>query len=285
MTCVFCGEIIRGGIDACLEALGGKWHATCFKCPVCDIALGGTPFFPHAPPPGANATEGGDKGSGEEPQQMPYCRDHYLELFCERCGGCNKPIAPEEVATCVKALGKMWHRDCLKCSATGKVFGPGDPLLQKDGKLYCKEAYDKLFSERCVHLPTTRPMCYRVIHTLSVSALGGITPMRQIFRTHPLCLCAPLPNCLTRLFVVSLHSCAVCEKPLSGAVLKALGQKFHKECFVCFECGAKPTHGREKLQGPGIAVQSRDVVAKPGQSERAQPNAAVLAPRSAPHTL
>ena len=92
--------------------------------------------------------------------------------------------------------------------------------------------------------------------------------MRQIFRTHPLCLCAPLPNCLTRLFVVSLHSCAVCEKPLSGAVLKALGQKFHKECFVCFECGAKPTHGREKL--PTCATHARAPEAELSEAGRAK---------------
>ena len=80
---------------------------------------------------------------------------------------------------------------------------------------------------------------------------------------------ALMPYCRVALHVcLSIHSCAVCEKPLSGAVLKALGQKFHKECFVCFECGAKPTHGREKL--PTCAAHARTPEAELSEAGRAK---------------
>lgn len=41
-----------------------------------------------------------------------------------------------------------------------------------------------------------------------------------------------------------LHRCFACDKPLEGPFLRAMGEKFHKECFVCFECGEPPKFAR-----------------------------------------
>jgi hypothetical protein len=139
-VCPACEKLIDG---AALEALGSKWHPECFKCTSCANPFGaGDPFFSHA-----------DMGANDTTTLRPYCKNDFVRLFCDRCGGCSEPIAPEEEADTVRALGRKYHRNCLLCSVCETPFGPGDPLIpgpagEHEGKLFCKADYTKMFADK-----------------------------------------------------------------------------------------------------------------------------------------
>ena len=52
--------------------------------------------------------------------------------------------------------------------------------------------------------------------------------------------------------LLMLCRCSACDLPLQGPFLRALDQKFHKQCFVCFECGEAPKFARV-VHGDGAA--------------------------------
>jgi hypothetical protein len=41
----------------------------------------------------------------------PYCKESFIELFCEKCGGCSKAIT----GGYLNAMSKKWHKECLVC--------------------------------------------------------------------------------------------------------------------------------------------------------------------------
>ena len=139
-VCPACDMLIEG---EALEALGSKWHPACFKCTACTKAFGaGEPFYSHADPSANDSTT-----------LRPYCKADFVRLFCERCGGCGEPIAPEEEGDTVRVLGRKYHKDHLMCSVCMTPFGPGDALKpgppgEHEGKLFCMADYTKLFAER-----------------------------------------------------------------------------------------------------------------------------------------
>ncbi len=49
----------------------------------------------------------------------------------------------------VTAFGKTYHRNHIKCAATGKDFtGGGDAYEGTDGKVYCQKEWERLFQKR-----------------------------------------------------------------------------------------------------------------------------------------
>ncbi|KAI3660798.1 hypothetical protein MP638_001847 [Amoeboaphelidium occidentale] len=62
-----------------------------------------------------------------------------------KCPTCTKEVYFAEKVT---ALGKDWHRACLKCNQCGKALTPGS-FNEKDGKGYCaKPCYQALFGPK-----------------------------------------------------------------------------------------------------------------------------------------
>ena len=54
-----------------------------------------------------------DQGFHER-NNFPYCKACYVELACEKCAGCSKPITDKAI----KALDKDWHVACFVCKVS-----------------------------------------------------------------------------------------------------------------------------------------------------------------------
>jgi phage FluMu protein Com len=54
-----------------------------------------------------------------------------------KCPKCGKTVYFAERVT---ALGKDWHKLCLKCSTCNKILAPGS-VLEHDNQPYCKSCY------------------------------------------------------------------------------------------------------------------------------------------------
>jgi len=57
-----------------------------------------------------------------------------------QCPGCNKSVYFAEQ---VKAIGKTWHKECLRCSECS-TFLDSSRLTEKDGNPLCRRCYNKL---------------------------------------------------------------------------------------------------------------------------------------------
>lgn len=57
-----------------------------------------------------------------------------------QCPGCSKSVYFAEQ---VKAIGKTWHKDCLRCSECS-IFLDSSRLTEKDGNPLCRRCYNKL---------------------------------------------------------------------------------------------------------------------------------------------
>lgn len=49
----------------------------------------------------------------------------------------------------VKALGKTWHEDHFCCSGPCKKPMSAQPFFEREGKVYCKPDFEKLFAAKC----------------------------------------------------------------------------------------------------------------------------------------
>merc|ERR1711991_934551 len=65
-----------------------------------------------------------------------------------QCSECNENISnPSDGVT---AFGRVYHRNHVKCAATGKDFvGGGEAYEGEDGKIYCQEAWEKKYQKTC----------------------------------------------------------------------------------------------------------------------------------------
>jgi len=57
------------------------------------------------------------------------------------CGGCGKAVYAAEQ---VRAVGKSWHKACLKCATCRKTVSNGN-WNDTGGQIYCNHCYEKQF--------------------------------------------------------------------------------------------------------------------------------------------
>ncbi|XP_022646014.1 uncharacterized protein LOC111243926 isoform X1 [Varroa destructor] len=67
------------------------------------------------------------------------------------CGGCNKTVHPDEQQRC---LGRMWHRNCIRCS---KCYKP----LQSNVRYLDYSIDDVLFCDTCLSVEMTKKFSVR----------------------------------------------------------------------------------------------------------------------------
>jgi hypothetical protein len=84
-----CGGCLKPITGKHLKALEKQWHSECFTCMVCKKPFPGGAFHKH--------------------DNLPYCEEHFLDLFGTKCGFCGKPV----VGKCFEALKKVFHPDCF----------------------------------------------------------------------------------------------------------------------------------------------------------------------------
>ncbi|KAI8086371.1 uncharacterized protein BX664DRAFT_264809 [Halteromyces radiatus] len=151
-----------------------------------------------------------------------------------RCGYCNQPVSK---GIMVSALGKKWHAGCFTCVKCGDRLDKVE-FFEKDGKPYCGLDYHTLFNSRCDY-------CKEPIEGTSVQALG-----KHYHEGHFFCHACKTPFVEQQFMIHDGHAycekdylekfghrCQGCGNYIKGSFVGALGGDWHKECFVCADCG------------------------------------------------
>jgi paxillin len=135
-ACAKCNKAFTA-TDKKTNALGKKWHQSCFVCAHCNLGL--SPDFLHH-------------------ESKPYCDKCFsahikpqIKLAVSKggvsaitgsssfssasdlCGGCGKDLSG--VTKKVGALGKKWHQECFACCECHQVLQSN--FISKEGKPYC----------------------------------------------------------------------------------------------------------------------------------------------------
>ncbi|XP_075250583.1 PDZ and LIM domain protein 7-like isoform X2 [Convolutriloba macropyga] len=116
--CYKCNQRIVGDV---LHAIEKTWHSECFVCTHCRRPFGSAGF---------HLEEG-----------MPYCEEHWNELFTSKCEACMKPIQAGH--RWLEALNVNWHAECFKCATCLKRL-EGETFFSKAGKPYCREHHHQI---------------------------------------------------------------------------------------------------------------------------------------------
>ena len=148
-----------------------------------------------------------------------------------RCGGCGELVTGRYLVAPNK---KAFHPDCLRCELCGsecKTFA-SDPKLPN--VLCCMRCYDDRYVERCTR-------CDKPLKGEILTALGGKHRCHVKCFTCDLCT-EPIaskfvehPPASGRIICERCHVDKVCEKcdgcgrGMSGAFVRALGGKYHRE--------------------------------------------------------
>lgn len=88
------------------------------------------------PPPGDGAVSNRQLGGGENNNT-----DGVLG-----CGGCGREIAERWY---LRAADRAWHCGCLRCCHCRVPLAAELTCFARDGNIYCKEDYYRLFAGRC----------------------------------------------------------------------------------------------------------------------------------------
>ncbi|KAI8993668.1 hypothetical protein BDB01DRAFT_847513 [Pilobolus umbonatus] len=173
--------------------------------------------------------------------------DHANSMyFGVRCNGCDKPLTGQAITT----SGKRWHPRCFQCQACHQGL-EHIAFYEKDGSPYCALDYHELFSPRC-------DFCKTPIEEHSISALG-----KTYHAGHFFCRECGKPfdedsnfleheghaYCEQDFYKKFGKTCKGCEETITGDFLVALGGDWHKECFVCVECGSCFTSSTFLIKG------------------------------------
>lgn len=200
-----------------LSACGGSFHADCFVCAECKEPFKGGKYFAH--------------------EGKPYCEQHFQQLSGSKCYVCQGIIPPDDQ---VDVADKVYHSACLVCNHCKQPLGQSERMYHKDGVVYCKADFLRLFAKNCT-------ACGKSITTKTVSV------NQETY--HPACLrcgvCDAQMNqymCLRGHLRCMEHSkspvtpinCTVCKNPIAvddpGGVMLACGHKTHLDCFQCTYC-------------------------------------------------
>ncbi|KAI9255645.1 hypothetical protein BDA99DRAFT_442045 [Phascolomyces articulosus] len=150
------------------------------------------------------------------------------------CAGCKKPIA----GSIITVGQNKWHVDCFKCKHCKQDL-EHVAFYSMDGQPYCALDYHELFSKRCDY-------CNTPIEDQSIEALGKFYHVGHFF-----CRGCSKPFDATSSFMVHDghpycekdyqakfgHKCMGCGEYIAGEIVGALGGEWHKDCFVCSDCG------------------------------------------------
>ena len=191
LTCAGCQGTIGESEDGML-ALGRPWHRMHFKCAEekCETVLSAS-FYSHD----------AEDGRG----LLPYCEDHFMQNFVEKCPACLEPVTTGGVVAC----GRTWHSGCFGCRNPGGCTNPpfgDDGFMEEHGEPYCTEHFYELFGERCAG-------CDQVLVGPSLSAMNKkfreyISPNSRCCFSPPaslLSLPLPLPLYIPRCVCAAMH--------------------------------------------------------------------------------
>lgn len=133
--CLICGKDLIGRLVPLPDG-SARIHADCFTC-----CVDGMPIL---------------NGYYEENGEL-FCEDHYVQFFCEPCGGCGQRIRSQES---IEAMGCSWHVDCFVCARCSQPLSePAEGTDGTDatkfnfyffnGAIYCAKDYLEHMADKC----------------------------------------------------------------------------------------------------------------------------------------
>ncbi|CAL8107422.1 unnamed protein product [Calicophoron daubneyi] len=154
------------------------------------------------------------------------------------CCACNKPI----VGMLISAMERDWHPDHFTCAGCGTCLVRSD-FYERDNQPYCMQCHANLFSPKCAY-------CGEAILDKCVIALGRAWHPGHFFcsachqsftgnsTVHEQANKAYCSNCYLNHFGTR---CAGCQQPIADSYITALDLPWHRNCFVCQDCGKQLT--------------------------------------------
>merc|ERR1711991_711537 len=260
--CTACQEPCSG--DRAIQWQGVPYHRNCLSCTRCKTIL---------------------SNNIAEHKSRPVCLQchaYYQGKTCDRCG--------EGAPSAVQAMGKRFHRDCFTCAfCDKKLLKDGgqaefcefegrpfheDCLREKEGREASGDG-DSRSAWELVSAEHKCSTCNKTIPTgegLSVAAPPSKSSSGRLYFCEGCFKCDKCSRQLSGQFVAGDkgylcnrcgdaagvkpakgNPCTACGQPLSGAITRALGKEYHKECFRCSSCKANFANG-EFYEKDGKAV-------------------------------
>ncbi|KXS18289.1 hypothetical protein M427DRAFT_153426 [Gonapodya prolifera JEL478] len=214
--CAQCGELIKG---AALTACDLRWHPEHFACAVCSSPLQGRTYAKRDGRPwckGCVAKEKEDENTSK----------------LSSCHRCKKPIAQ---AALLLHRGLRYHAHHFSCTSCRCELTPD--AREHEGKLYCKEHYEKAVAPKCF-------ACKEAVVGRSIVGMG-----RHFHPEHFVCarcempfldstyrVWRDMPYCAKHYNEAAGNVCARCFEAVEGEPVTAVSKTFcadHLSCVLC----------------------------------------------------
>ncbi|KAL3145495.1 hypothetical protein ABBQ32_003319 [Trebouxia sp. C0010 RCD-2024] len=213
LVCSGCGK--GGWTGRSLSALGGKWHAQCWKCAGCLQVLEG-PY-----------------NTGKL-DNLPYHPQCFKEAFGTRCTSCQRLVDGQYVTV----EGQPLHLACFRCLLCQKHI-EGSYRSSKQGHGYFHpECYLQKYGKRCT-------ACGQLAERAAVT-VEGLTfhsdcfkcgacqqPIAGQYNTDAQAHSHYHPKCYQEKFG---ERCSVCMGLLEGKYCSIGSAALHYSCFTCQAC-------------------------------------------------
>lgn len=207
--CPTCSKPIEKDGDM-IQAVGKRFHIKCFICNHCKKPLGDAPYAEH---------------SGQV-----YCLTDHANLFGSKCTACGELVKGKILF----ALNTTWHPEHLKCEVCRNPVGSG--FKEKDGKVYCKNDYTKLFANYCASCKLViEGEFYDVLNKKWHAECYTCQTCHQKFgkQIYPF---DGMPYCERHFHEKNGTICPNCNKHINGPCIRALDRAWHPDCFSCATC-------------------------------------------------
>lgn len=151
------------------------------------------------------------------------------------CFECKKPVTEHPV----HVNGECWHRQCFRCSKCSK------PLvkyhIEKGRAPICLECFESDKSNLCCSCGKLIGLSGHVkvgdkkyhAECFCCSFCKNMLPQRHFIENGKLYCSQECVNKSTG------NVCYKCNKPLSGSIVTVGDKKYHRDCFVCTNCGSQ----------------------------------------------
>ncbi|KAI3384601.1 hypothetical protein SNEBB_000082 [Seison nebaliae] len=176
--------------------------------------------------------------------EKPYCLECYENNFANVCEACGKKIGTQSKDLSYKE--KHWHEECFRCSVCNRLLAEIE-FGTKDEKLYCGDCFNDRFASRCdfcneIFKPGAKKMEYKgkQYHDKCFVCFNCKEPIgtNSFIPKDEQIYCV---KCYEDKFATK---CTKCGQVIVHGGVTYRKQPWHRECFVCTNCGKQLTNSR-----------------------------------------
>eukprot|EP01103_Thecamoeba_quadrilineata_P017780 TRINITY_DN645_c0_g1_i1.p1 TRINITY_DN645_c0_g1~~TRINITY_DN645_c0_g1_i1.p1 ORF type:complete len:1146 (+),score=176.98 TRINITY_DN645_c0_g1_i1:558-3995(+) len=197
--CDICHQVLNAD---CVGWDGLRIHLSCFRCHDCGANLRSVPDFVH----------------------------RNSQLFCSscetQCPACHTRLGSSPT---LMALGTEWHKKCFTCASCSKQLATD--YFELHSRPYC---------EPCAKRETRKEKSLREENTIQnnqSTASEKVAPTLSSSTSSSASSSTPSSTSTTSSKEENDENiCSRCNQKLGDKRIRALGKRYHAECFVCCEC-------------------------------------------------